>query len=240
VSDSAEHRESAEALAAYALGALPDAEADLLQRHLEGCSECRAELDGLRTAVEALPASVEQIEPPPELKAGLMAIVESEAELLRAAGASADQPPAVQPARPWRWLAPGNRRPLLGLAAAGFAAAAVVIALIATGGGSATHTIEAVVSPALRAAGVRASLVVHGTRAQLVVTGLPAPAADHVDELWIQHGRSAPQPAGTFVVSSGSVQVAGAVHAGDEVLVTVEPGRGTSAPTTTPLLVARV
>jgi anti-sigma-K factor RskA len=238
VSDSAEHRECAEALGAYALGVLPGAEAERLQRHLEGCVECRAELDGLRAAAEALPASVEQIEPPPELKARLMAVVQSEAELLRAAGASADRPPAVPPPQRWRWVAIRNRRPLLGLAAACVAAAAVVIALVTSG--STTRTVEAVVSPSLRAAGVRASVVVHGTRAQLVVNGLPAPAADHVDELWIQPGRAAPQPAGTFVVRSGSVEVSGRVHTGDEVLVTVEPGRGTSAPTTTPLLVARV
>lgn len=238
MSDSAEHREYAYALGAYALGALPDAEAERLQLHLQSCADCRAELDGLRAAVEALPASVEQIEPPPELKARLMAVVESEAELLRAAGASADRPPAVRPAQRWRWLLTRNHRPLLGLAVACVAAAAVVIALLASG--STTRTIEAVVSPPLRAAGVRATVVLHGTRAQLIINRLPVPTADHVDELWIQRGRAAPRPAGTFVVSSGSVAVSGPVHAGDEVLVTVEPGRGTSAPTTTPLLVARV
>jgi hypothetical protein len=36
------------------------------------------------------------------------------------------------------------------------------------------------------------------------------------------------------------VVVAGAVHRGDTVLVTVEPGPGSSAPTTAPLLSANV
>ncbi len=70
--------------------------------------------------------------------------------------------------------------------------------------------------------------------------GLPAPAADHVDELWVERGGGVPVPAGTFVVQSGSVEVAQAVSPGDRVLVTVEPGTGTSAPTTTPMITAKI
>jgi hypothetical protein len=70
------------------------------------------------------------------------------------------------------------------------------------------------------------------------VARLPAPAAGHVDELWVKRGDAAPVPAGTFVVESGTVQLTQAVHRGDLVLVTVERGRGTAAPTTTPFIVA--
>jgi hypothetical protein len=73
------------------------------------------------------------------------------------------------------------------------------------------------------------------------VSGLPAPAADHVDELWVKpRGAAAPRPAGTFVVQAGSVKLSLPVRSGDRVLVTVEPGRGGPAPTTTPILLARV
>jgi anti-sigma-K factor RskA len=237
VTDSLGHREHIESLAAYALGALSDDEAARLRRHLDTCPDCRAELERLHHAVELLPASVEQVEPPPELKTRVMAVVESEAELLRAAGGGADLA-APGPRKLWppapRW------RPALAFATALAPILAVVIALLLTTGGPATRTVEAQVSAPLRAVGAHASVRVNGTRAVLVVSGLPAPAADHVDELWVKHGQARPVPAGTFVVGSGSVEVARPVRRGDEVLVTVEPGRGTTAPTTTPLLVARV
>lgn len=232
-----EHREYTEALGAYALGALAENEADRMSRHLEGCAACRAELEGLRTAVDALPASVEQVEPPPELKQRLMAIVQSEADLLRAAGETADRPDADRaPRRRRRVLTAPLWRPAI---AVGLACAIAVVVVLLVAGGSGTRTIRAQVNPSLHSAGVRASVQLSGSRAQLIVSGLPAPAAGHVDELWVKHG-AAVRPAGTFVVRSGSVDVERPVRPGDLVMVTVEPGRGTSAPTGTPLLVARV
>jgi hypothetical protein len=114
---------------------------------------------------------------------------------------------------------------------------AVVIAVTVSGGGS-TRTIRAQITPTL--VGARASLKVTGSRAELVVSGLPAPAADHVDELWVKRGSEPPAPAGTFVVQSGSVVLGRPVRSGDLVLVTTEPGRGTASPTTRPFITARV
>jgi anti-sigma-K factor RskA len=237
VSERLEHREYDDALGAYALGALPDAEAERVRRHLEGCRECRAELERLRVAVEALPASVEQVEPPPELKQRLMAIVQSEADLLGAAGAAADRPEAsTRRRRRRRWPAAPAWRAAI---AVGLVAAIALVVILVSLGGGGTRTIHAQISPSLRAAGARAVVQLSGSRAQLVVSGLPLPAADHVDELWVKHGAEV-APAGTFVVRSGSVDVSRPVRAGDLVMVTVEPGRGTSAPTGSPLLVARV
>jgi anti-sigma factor RsiW len=233
-----EHDEFAEALGAYALGALPDAESDRLRMHLAGCRECVAQLDRLRAAVDALPASVPPIEPPAELKARLMEIVESEAALLRAAGEGADRPPPAHPPRPRRWLGARAVRPGLALAAACLAAIAII--LLTSGGGNGTRTIQARITGPALAGRVRASLRVHGSRADLLVSGLPAPAAGHVDELWVQRPGAAPNPAGTFVLQSGSVQVGRAVHRGDRVLVTVEPGGGTRAPTTAPFILVRI
>ncbi len=238
MSDQLEHREYADALGAYALGALPQDEAERVRRHLQACPVCRAELDGLRAAVDGLPASVEQVEPPPELKQRLMAIVESEAALLRAAGEAADRPAAeTAPPRWRRWLAEPPWRPAV---AVGLACAIAVVVIVLSAGSAGTRTIRAQVTPSLLAAGVRASVQVRGGRAELVVSGLPLPPADHVDELWVKRGTAVPRPAGTFVVRSGSVEVSRPVRAGDLVMVTVETGRGTSAPTTSPLLVARV
>ena len=51
-------------LAAYALGALPEEERARL-RGISPLPQCRAELEWLRSAVDVLPASVPQVEPPP-------------------------------------------------------------------------------------------------------------------------------------------------------------------------------
>ena len=230
MSSGLEHLQCAEALGAYVLGALPDAESADVERHLDNCRECQAELDWLRLAANALPASVAPVEPPPELKARVMAIVESEAELLQAAGEAADRPPRRQRNRNWTWLTGGEMwRPAVALAS--LAAVAAVAVVLATNVSS-TRTIHAQLSGS-----GAASLIVRGTQAQLTVKGLHSPAANHVYELWVKRGSAPPAPAGTFVLSTGAVQLQRPVRPGDVVLVTVEPGQGTPAPTSTPFLV---
>ncbi|MEA2293327.1 MAG: putative zinc-finger, partial [Solirubrobacteraceae bacterium] len=46
-----------DAAAVYLLHAMPDAEAAAFEAHLETCAACRAEVDDLRVAADALPAS---------------------------------------------------------------------------------------------------------------------------------------------------------------------------------------
>ena len=237
MSSGADHDRFSESLAAYALGALAADQGEHLREHLAGCPECRAELDWLRAAVDVLPASVVQIEPPPELKANVMAVVESEASLLRAAGEAAERP-ARPPRRPW-WSGAALTSSPVRIAAALAVAAVTVLVLVVPGGGPGTRTIRAQVRGAAGAAGARASLRLRGQHGELVVTGLPTVASNHVDELWVQHGSGTPVPAGTFVLTTGSVAVARPIHSGDHVLVTVEPGGGSGAPTTAPFIVAR-
>ena len=52
-------------LAAYALGALTDREAVEIENHLAGCEACSERLRWLQPAVDLVPASVHQLEPPP-------------------------------------------------------------------------------------------------------------------------------------------------------------------------------
>ena len=73
------HERSSRTSPPYVLGALEESEARELERHIEGCAHCRAERDRLRLAADALPRSVLQVEPPPSLKASLMAEVEGSA-----------------------------------------------------------------------------------------------------------------------------------------------------------------
>jgi anti-sigma-K factor RskA len=239
VSSGTDHRDFPELLAAYALGALPEEQHARVGEHLAECPRCRAELEWLRTAVDALPASVPQLEPRPELKASVMAIVESEAALLRAAGETADRPERDAPRRTWPSVF-GLRPAMAGvLACVAVVVVGGIVLALRSGITPAPRTIRAELSGRARTAGARVSLRVTGAHAELVVRRLPAPAADHVLELWVQRGSAAPVPAGTFIVRSGSVVVGRSVRPGDHVLVTVEPGRGSSTPTTAPFIVAK-
>ena len=73
------HDEYRDNIGAYVLGALPELETELLERHLATCESCRAEVEELRPVTAAMARSVPQVEPPPSLKANLMEIVNSEA-----------------------------------------------------------------------------------------------------------------------------------------------------------------
>lgn len=53
-------------------GVCTDEERLAFERHLPGCEACQAEMDELRTVWEALPADMERIEPPKDLKKQVM------------------------------------------------------------------------------------------------------------------------------------------------------------------------
>ena len=74
----ADHTRWKDDVAAYALGVLEPGEALELERHLDDCAECRAELRWLRPAVDLLPSSVERVEPPLELRAKILDQARSE------------------------------------------------------------------------------------------------------------------------------------------------------------------
>jgi hypothetical protein len=131
----------------------------------------------------------------------------------------------------------GPRLPLaVGLAVACLVAIVVVLVSASTS----TRTVPVQITARALVGHARASLRVHDGHAQLVVSRLPAPPAGQVDELWVKRGSAAPVPAGVFVLQSGTVAVGRPVRPGDLVLVTIEPGRGTSQPTTSPILSARI
>ncbi|HEV7588520.1 MAG TPA: zf-HC2 domain-containing protein, partial [Longimicrobium sp.] len=79
------HEQAIERLDDYASGELPDIERRLMERHLAGCGECRAEAEAIRALlaeVAALPAAVA---PPADLWQGIAGRLEP-----RAAGATVD------------------------------------------------------------------------------------------------------------------------------------------------------
>jgi anti-sigma-K factor RskA len=236
-----EHSEAAEALGAFALGALPDDEAARVEAHLRECDRCREDLAALRLAVDALPSAAPPVDAPPELKDRVMSVVRAEAELLQAAGEGADRPP--EPRRRRRLGALLARPAFAAAAAAGLAIAAIVGFVIGGGAdtGGSVRTVQAnVTSVAGVTPNTSAALRVRDHRATLVVRDMPEPPSQKVYEVWVRHGGAAPVPAGTtFVVRSGDIPIAHSVDHGDQVLVTAEPNGGSLTPTSPPMIVAR-
>lgn len=236
-------------VAAYLLGALPDAERHRFEAHLADCAPCREDAAELRIVADALLLAAPPVPPPRELRERLMATVRAEADVLSAAGPHADSAPRAAGAgrRGWwrRWL----ERPFA-LAGAAAAVAAVGIALgfglgSATNGGG-TRTVVAVRTVRAAVSGLAsrgtATIVERDGVATLRVTGLPVPPPGKVYEVWLlRRGASAPSPTDAlFSVShAGSGRVAlPSVRDVTTLMVTAEPDGGSPAPTARPFITA--
>lgn len=228
-------------LAAYLLGALPVDEEEEFRAHLEGCERCRERERWLRTSVDLLPASVEQLEPPPELRDRLMATVNREA---------AEAAEAVDPAPADRRRASiagrqGRRRwfslpvrPLPALAAVLIVAAGLTAFLISNGGDDSGKgkVIQAAATPAQP--GAKGSLVRRGDQGMLRIDSLPL-RRGKVYQVWVVEDGQAPRSAALFDVNRAGRGVAAIPHGldrADKVLVTPEPPGGSPQPTADPVL----
>jgi hypothetical protein len=225
-----DHDQWADSLGAWLLGALPEDEAAGFKRHLEACAVCREDAASLRVAADALPASAEPRTPPPALQARIMAVVESEAALLHAAGPESDR---TAPRRERRsWFGGSAWRPAL---AAGLAALAIgFFGAQALQGGS--ETITAQVS-----GGGRATLEVEDGHGRLVAQDLPAPPSGRVYQVWLDKGGKAPEPTDALFSTrkdgSASVDVP-SLDGVERVMVTDEPPGGSESPSGKLLLTA--
>jgi anti-sigma-K factor RskA len=225
------HEEYRENIGAYVLGALPELEAEVLERHLAECEECRAAVERLRPVTVALLRSVPQVEPPPSLKANLMRTVEQEAALRAVAGRA----PAEKRRR--RLVDRLTPRLAMGLAVAVLAlgvAIGVGIGELA-GGGNETTTIAAQIDRKLMPTGT-AVLKLSGEQGELSLKDVPAPPRGRVYQLWYQHGNKI-ERGGTFTPKpDGSYDATVPVSGADVVMVTFEREGGAPAPTGPPIM----
>jgi anti-sigma-K factor RskA len=230
---------------AWVLRALPDDEAAVFAEHLDGCAFCQAEVTELQAVVDALPMAAPVTAPPPELRDRIMRTVNAEAELLQASGAEADAPAQAAPiaSRPGRRRVPGFLQPGWGLALTCCVLLAIGVgigALVESGGGSSSRTVQANVTGAAR--GAKVSLETVGDRATLHVTGLRSPGQGRTYQVWLIHGKGAPVPTHTLfdVPRDGRarVQIDSPVAKATQVLVSDEPQGGSQAPTTAPIISA--
>lgn len=224
---------------AYLLGALSPQEAQEFERAMEEDPELRAEVESLRVAVDALPSSPLQMTVPPDLKGRIMAVVNSEAELLRAAGPEADRP--APPRR--RGLAlPGwlSLRPGLALAAC------LLVLVIGAGIGGVlasngtSNDQQVVVDAVLGEAQLIERKEGHST---LTATDLDPAGSGYVYQVWLQRGTDDPKPTNALFGArhdgTASVDVPGSLEGVDKVLVTKEPQGGSDVPTSAPIIEVR-
>jgi anti-sigma-K factor RskA len=234
--------EQHENVASYVLGALPEDEHERFAAHLATCEHCQTTVAELQVAADALPLAATQIVPPPELKDRVMNVVRSEAELRQAA----EQPVAArvkEPRRRW-W-----RGRFLGLAPLPAAAAAslliaVLVAggILVAGGGDDTRTVQGQVLIA-SAPTARATLKLSDDATELTVSGMPAPPAGKVYQVWLKPPMQAPRPTRALfrVDAKGDADVEiqdSRLKGIEQVLVTAEPDGGSRAPTSDPVIAA--
>jgi anti-sigma-K factor RskA len=229
------HEHWDDAAGAYVLGALPEDERRGFEAHLSSCESCRAEVDELAGAADALPVSAPAMVPPPALKARIMAEVNREAELLAAAGAGADRP--AKPRKEKRsWF--GFRS--LALACTTLLAGIGVGAAVFAGGGG--KTLQVAASGA--AAKAVAEVDVSGDKAVLVARNMPEPGQGKTYQVWLKRPGEAPRPTSALFTplsdGSATATVTGDLNDGDQILVTAEPEGGSPMPTSDPVLAAQM
>jgi anti-sigma-K factor RskA len=250
-----------EALAAYALGALGEAEATAVETHVVGCAACRARAAALTTTVGLLPAACDDFEPPPELKARLLAAVQT-ARADTATAAPARPPadrardrsaaPAAPTELPATWQGP-TARPRRGAPGWRWALPTAALLLISLGLGAWNIQLErelgrerevvavyqnarqiwrlAGAGPAARATGM---LVEPAAGAPLLLAhDLPTLPASQAYQAWvIRDGQ--PISARVFPAGAGGEllgELSQDVAGASTVAITVEPAGGSAGPT---------
>jgi len=234
------HERWSEDVAAYLLGALEPDEATALERHAEGCERCRAEIRWMTPAVDALPESVERLQPPRELRERVMAEVRFDAE---PEAVFRDDPAAAGVfARASDWLrelgsGPMGLRPVVGFAAAILVVAAVAGFAIGGGIGSdsggQTSTVVSGKPP-----GVTAKVISSGDSGTLHLANVKQIPDDRVLEAWVQRDGEV-EPVEALFVPNRKGQASTELPDMDGVevvMVTTEPKGGSKLPTSAPIV----
>jgi anti-sigma-K factor RskA len=224
-----------EEIAAYLLDSLEPAEATDLERHLEGCVECRTELEWLRPAIQALPESVERVDAPPALRARVMDEVQADAKRAKAVRGGTG---AADEEGFWSRTF-GDRRPLGLRPVAGVAALALVVAAVAgyaIGGGSGGGS--TVVANAGKVPGVTARVVSNGDSGTLRLANVREIPSDKVLQAWVQRGDKVVSAHALFVPDNKGIATATIpnMEGVEVVMVTAEPRGGSAQPTSEPIV----
>lgn len=224
---------SHEAAAAYALGALDHAEEREFEEHLAHCDECQREIESLKGTAASLAFVADLPPPPPELRKRILEQAVAERAV----------------------VVPFRRRLVLpAVAAAGIAAAVALGIWVASLSSSldrersarrtdarALAVLAARDSRAVSLSGADGQLVVAGGGdAALVVRNMPAVPQGRAYEIWVLEDTAQPRAAGLFPGGRTSVVALKVrVPAGARVAVTVERAKGSTRPTSKPVVVTQ-
>jgi hypothetical protein len=221
----ADGRDCGADVAAYALGALDQPEAQTFRAHLQECAVCQDELAAFEQVVDVLPASAPAYRAPRRLRRRVM-------------NAVAQEPRHERAPAPRRRVLP---RPVFAFGGAFALAVAAVVVVLAVGSSGSSPT-PRVVDAQVTGNG-SASLRVSRDHAELVVHRFQAPPPGQIYEVWLQRGKTGaaiPTKALFSVNDAGDadVDVPGNLHGVTQVMVTREPAGGTQKPTHPPVISA--
>lgn len=234
-----DHAEWADAVGAHLLGALEPDESERFEAHLAECTICRCDVAELRVAADALPMSVPLTRPPEALKGRIMAVVNSEAELLAATGRRADEPERVRPRRSGSWsFVSWLMRPGVALACALLLLAGGGLAGVLLSRGEDARTVVA----KTRSLGADVRLEIRDDGSTLVAKNMPAPPQGRIYQVWLKRSGKKLEPTSALWSTRGDgsaeVAVPGSLDGVEQVLVTDEPRGGSPAPTKPPVITA--
>jgi anti-sigma-K factor RskA len=212
-----DHTQWSEDLAAYMLGALSADEAEEFERHLDGCERCQGEVRWFEPAVHTLPETVERQQPPPRLRAALMAEVRADARPQRGS----------EKRRSWSWFS----RPAIAFAVLFLAVAVAAGYEIGKGGSDGGGPSRSVVSTSEH--GIQVKMVREGDGGTLHLANLHQLPPDKVLEAWVRReGNVEAVPALLVPDRKGEAETTIADMSGvDTVMVTEEPQGGSEEPT---------
>jgi anti-sigma-K factor RskA len=220
-------------LVAFALDALEPGDERQIEAHTPGCARCTRELEALVPAVAVLGESVEQLEPPPELRERVLA--EVRADVARSAP-QRETTPRPSRRRGWRGL---FARPAI---AVGLAVVVAAIGGYLIAGNDGSGGPEETTVPVVAQQGIGGTLVVGEQSSMLDLHGLGPVKGRQVYQVWVAKGQSL-RPSSNFIPdTSGRAMTAvdGHLTAGTKVMVTREPHPGETTPTGSILLSATV
>jgi Anti-sigma-K factor rskA len=147
---------------AFAMHALEPAEEVAMRAHIERCRACRETVQETQLVTAALGRSVEQIDPPPRLRAGILAAAVETPQADPPPGSGSDDPVQPHPRFAARRASVTRARVLAGAAAAG-----AVIAVAGLG----TYTVQVQQQ--------RDALAAQAQQLAAIVTQLDAPGSAH-------------------------------------------------------------
>lgn len=254
------HEEFQDLLAAAAFGTLTDEEWVTLRAHLETCAECQRELSDFRAIAAALPLTLDERQPAPQLRNRILAMVQHDHRMAEpapatsapvAAPAPGDAPEtrlvqeAPQPVHrpvPIRRSAP-VRSPHL------WATAALVLLSLLAGAAIGRFLLADRPDPGPdgQTIAMRFSTPIPNVQGELTympdqrlfrlaMENMPPAPANHVYQVWLID-ESGPAPAG--VMNQPEFVVAADRDRYDTLAITVEPAPiGSASPSTEPIMVA--